>query len=153
MCDLGKADERNEPIANGDMSLVGQRIQAGRYFGYLPPEHNGNGSWFVRVYDKRACRYHQKNLGSFGGMSEHEVFTTVKAEAEKFAEEVEAGEFSSRDINDSDDLTDLLWSQFSRAEAENFTVNKVDRTLSLISRGAGPVLFVLALVGLLTVVI
>lgn len=91
MPDLSKIGAREKLKPRGDKEPHWQRLQAGWYVGYRPSQRGGKGTWFARVYDEEARKYRRKNLGAFGTVSGHEVFSTAKKDAETFAESVETG--------------------------------------------------------------
>ncbi|HAD15831.1 MAG TPA: integrase [Erythrobacter sp.] len=98
MPDLSKIGARDKLKPRGDKEPHWQRLQAGWYVGYRPSQRGGKGAWFARVYDEDARKYRRKNLGAYGAVFGHEVFSKARKDAETFAELVEAGGLRSEKL-------------------------------------------------------
>lgn len=68
-----------------------QRLRRGCFVGFRPSKRGGAGTWIARVYDEDGGKYRLKSLGDFGALAGNERFAAAKKEAERLAEQVEAG--------------------------------------------------------------
>lgn len=87
--DLGKVGERQRLKLRREPHW--QRLRAGCFLGFRPSKRGGRGTWIARAYDEDAGKYRLKALGDYGLLASDEMFRAAKADAEAFAELVEAG--------------------------------------------------------------
>lgn len=91
-----------------------QRLRPGAFLGYRPSAKLGPGTWIARAYDEDQRNYRTRALGSFGDYPANERFALAKADAEKFAGEVEHGGLRSDNIETVEDAC----KQFARSHNE-----------------------------------
>lgn len=89
MADLSRVKDREGLKARREPHW--QRLRPGCFLGYRTSAKSGAGTWIARTYDEAGRRYRLKALGSFGEHPANERFALAKAEAERFATEVEQG--------------------------------------------------------------
>src|SRR5262249_21471020 len=95
MPDLSKIGDRDRLKTRPGDEPHWQRLRFGCFVGYRPSKRGGKGTWFARAYDPDTTKYARKALGDYGAVAGHEVFAQAKRDAEKWAETVETGAFTS----------------------------------------------------------
>lgn len=87
--DLSKVGERNK--LKPQREPYWQRLRAGCFLGFRPSKRGGKGSWIARAYDEDTGKYRLKAMGDFGTLASDEMFRAAKKDAERFADQIEAG--------------------------------------------------------------
>lgn len=80
-----------------------QRLRPGCFIGYRRSARAGAGTWIARAYDEALRGYRLRAIGSFGDRPANERFAIAKAEAERFASEVERGSVAEEKIETVED--------------------------------------------------
>jgi integrase len=98
MPDLSKIGERERLKPRPGDEPHWQRLGAGRFVGFRPPQLGGRGTWFARAYDADTGKYRRHALGDLGALTGHDVFTAAKKAAEAWGETVDAGGIVQRKL-------------------------------------------------------
>jgi hypothetical protein len=101
MTDLSRVKDRD--ALKSRREPYWQRLRPGCFLGFRPAARGGAGTWIARAYDDSAKRYRLKALGSFGEKPANERFAAAKAEAERFAVEVDRGSITEEKIETVED--------------------------------------------------
>ena len=88
-----------------------QRLRQGVYLGYRPSKKKVGGTWWARFYDAETNLNSRKRLGDYGTLSGHGVFKQAKADAEAWAELVEAGGERASDMETVKDACEAFLEQ------------------------------------------
>ena len=101
MPDLSKVGTRDSLRARREPYW--QRLRPGCFLGYRPSVKGGAGSWIARAYDDSGRKYRVKALGSYADHPPRDRFGHAKADAEKYAWEVERGYQSEETLQTVED--------------------------------------------------
>lgn len=98
MVDLSKIGERDRLKPKKGDEPHWQRLRSGCYVGYRPSKRGGKGTWLARAYDSDAGKYQRLALGDYPSLTGHDVFKQARSDAEQWADKVESGGTSPRQI-------------------------------------------------------